>query len=101
MLIDSGIKIEEDAMAVSFLKEMERVNLSNYFKSKKKGHDRCRLLKATLFAYMLCDSDLRSMELFCKYDIRFMYIIDEETSSFMTFERLLKGYLVKNIDIIF
>lgn len=50
---------------------------------------------------MLCDNDLRAMESFCKYDIRFMYIMDEETSSFMTFERLLKDYLIKSIDDIF
>ena len=41
------------------------------------------------------------MESFCKYDIRFMYIMDEETPSFMTFERLLKDYLIKSIDDIF
>ena len=103
--IDLGIKIDEDDMVVSFLKALEGVNLSKYFKRGKcrgrKGYDRCKLLKAVLFAYMLCDNDLRSMESFCKYDIRFMYIMDEETPSFMTFERLLKDYLIKSIDDIF
>lgn len=44
--------------------------------------------KVALFAYMLCDNDLRSMESLCRYDIRFMYIVGEERPSFMTFERL-------------
>ena len=103
--IDLGLKIDEDDMVVSFLKALEGVNLSKYFKKGKcrgrKGYDRCKLLKVALFAYMLCDNDLRSMESLCRYDIRFMYIMGEERPSFMTFERLLKDYLVKNIDEIF
>ena len=103
--IDLGIKIDEDDMVVSFLKALEGVNLSKYFKKGKcrgrKGYDRCKLLKVALFAYMLCDNDLRSMESLCRYDIRFMYIMGEERPSFMAFERLLKDYLVKNIDEIF
>lgn len=103
--IDLGIKIDEDDMVISFLKALEGVNLAKYFKKGKcrgrKGYDRCKLLKAALFAYMLCDNDLRSMESLCRYDIRFMYIMGEERPSFMTFERLLKDYLVKNIDEIF
>ena len=103
--IDLGIKIDEDDMVVSFLKALEGVNLFKYFKKGKcrgrKGYDRCKLLKVALFAYMLCDNDLRSMESLCRYDIRFMYIMGEETPSFMTFERLFKDYLVKNIDEIF
>ncbi|WP_418466690.1 transposase [Faecalibacillus faecis] len=94
--IDLGVKIDEDDMVVFFLKALEGVNLSKYFKKGKcrerKGYDRCKLLKAALFAYMLCDNDLRSMESLCRYDIRFMYIMGEERPSFMTFERLLKDF---------
>ena len=92
-------------MVISFLKALEGVDLSKHFKKGKcrgrKEYDRCKLLKVALFAYMLCDNDLRSMESLCRYDIRFMYIKGEERPSFMTFERLLKDYLVKNIDEIF
>lgn len=105
MPIDLGIKIDEDDMVISFLKALEGVNLSKHFKKGKcrgrKEYDRRKLLKVALFAYMLCDNDLRSMESLCRYDIRFMYIMGEERPSFMAFERLLKDYLVKNIDEIF
>ena len=105
MPIDLGIKIDEDDMVISFLKALEGVNLSKHFKKGKcrgrKEYDRCKLLKVALFAYMLCDHDLRFMESLCRYDIRFMYIMGEERPSFMAFERLLKDYLVKNIDEIF
>lgn len=50
---------------------------------------------------MIGFGDLRSMESLCKHDIRFMYIMKEETPSFMAFERLLKDYLIEDIDHIF
>ena len=90
--IDLGIKIDEDDMVISFLKALEGVNLSKHFKKGKcrgrKGYDRCKLLKAALFAYMLCDNDLRSMESLCRYDIRFMYIMGELHDFWKTFKRL-------------
>lgn len=59
------------------------------------------LLKVVLFARMIGFSDVRSMESLFKHDIRFMYITKEETPSFMAFERLLKNYLIDDIDHIF
>ena len=59
------------------------------------------LLKVVLFARMIGFGDVRSMASLCKYDIRFMYITKEETPSAMAFERLLKNYLIEDIDHIF
>ena len=59
------------------------------------------LLMVVLFARMTSFGDLRSLESLCRHDIRFMYITQEETSSFMAFERLLKDYLIDDIDHIF
>lgn len=59
------------------------------------------LLKVVLFARMIGFGNVRSMESLCRHDIRFMYIMKEETPSFMAFERLLKDYLIEDIDHIF
>ena len=103
--LNLGIKIDENDTVVSFLKAMDGVNLSKYFiKSERrgrKGYDKCKLLKVVLFAYMLGIFSLEKISSLCKYDIRFMYIMDEEKPSFMAFERLFKNYLVKSIDEIF
>ncbi len=103
--LDLGIKIDRDDEVVSFLKALEGVNLYKYLKRKerrgRKGYDNVLLLKVLLFARMIGENDLRSLESLCKHDIRFMYIMNEETPSFMTFERLLNNYLIHDIDDIY
>lgn len=105
MPLDLGLKIDSDDEVVSFLKALEGVNLFNYLKRNecrgRKEYDNVMLLKVVLFARMIGFSDVRSMESLCKHDIRFMYITNEETPSFMAFERLLKDYLIADIDRIF
>lgn len=103
--LDLGIKINPDDEVISFLKALEGVNLNKYLKRNecrgRKGYDNVMLLKVVLFARMIGSGDLRSMESLCRHDIRFMYITQEETPSFMSFERLLKDYLIDDIDHIF
>ena len=81
------------------------MNLYKYLKRKerrgRKGYDNVMLLKVVLFARMIGENDLRSFESLCKHDIRFMYIMQEETPSFMSFERLLNDYLIYDIDDIY
>jgi len=55
-------------------------------------------LKIILFAMVIGLSDLRSMESLCKYNIRFMYIAQEETSGFTFFERLKKDCFIDDND---
>jgi len=103
--LDLGLKIEPDDEVVSFLKALEGVNLNKYLKKSerrgRKGYDNVMLLKVVLFARMIGFGDLRSMESLCRHDIRFMYITNEETPSFMSFERLFNDYLIEDIDHIF
>ena len=103
--LNLGIKIDSNSEVVSFLKAIEGVNLGKYLKRDegrgRKGHDRVMILKVILFAYSLGERELRKMEELCRNDIRFLYLSDESTPSHMTFERLMKNYLIKDIDDIF
>lgn len=103
--LDLEIKINPDDEVVSFLKALEGVNLYKYLKRKerrgRKGYDNVMLLKVVLFARMIGECNLRHLESLCRHDIRFMYIMNEETPSFMTFERLLNDYLIHDIDDIY
>lgn len=54
-----------------------------------------------LFARMIGDYHLRDLQSLCEHDIRFMYIMQEKTPSFMAFERLFNDYLIDDIDNIF
>ena len=102
---DLGLKIDPDDEVVSFLKALEGVNLYKYLKRKecrgRKGYDNILLLKAVLLARMIGKCHLRDLESLCRHDIRFMYIMNEETPSFMSFERLLNDYLICDIDEIY
>ena len=103
--LDLGIKINPDDAVVSFLKAIEGVTLKKYLKKDerrgRKGYDNVLLLKAVLFARMIGQCHLRDLQSLCMYDIRFMYIMNEETPSFMTFERLMNDYLIDDIEHIF
>lgn len=103
--LDLGVKIDENDEVVSFLKAIEGVNLYKYLKRKgcrgRKGYDNVMLLKVILFARMIGIESLEGLEKACRHDIRFMYITQEQTPSFMAFERLMKDYLIVDIDYIF
>lgn len=103
--LDLGIKINPDDEVVSFLKVLEGVNLKKYLKRDerrgRKGYDNVLLLKVVLLARMVSDCDVRNLESLCKHDIRFMYIMQKATPNHMTFERLMKNYLIDDIDHIF
>lgn len=47
---------------------------------------------------MIGECNLRNLDFLCRHDIRFLYIMNEETPSFMSFERLLNDYLIYDID---
>lgn len=103
--LDLSIKIDKNDEVVSFLKALEGVSWNKYLKRSerrgRKGYDNVMLLKAILFARMIGECNLRTLESLCKHDIRFMYIMQEETPSFMAFERLMQNYLINDIDDIF
>lgn len=103
--LDLGIKIDSNNEVVSFLKALEGVNLNKYLKRKesrgRRGYDKVMLLKVVLFSYFLNERDVRKIAELCRNDIRYMYLSQEETPSFMAFERLLTDYLIYNIDDIF
>lgn len=92
-------------MRFFFLKALEGVNLKKLLIRKKrrgrKGCDHVKLLKVVLFARMNNVSETAKSAALCKHDIRFMYIMEEEGPSHMTFERLLVNYLKYDIEEIF
>ena len=67
----------------TFCEVMDHIDLSGYFVEKdyKTGRPRCdeqKLLKVILFAFMEQGySSLREIEKFCRTDIRYMYLLDD------------------------
>lgn len=103
--LDLAKKISKYDEVVSFLKALEGVNLGRFLKRNerrgRKGYDNEKLLKVILFGRMVDVIDLRDLAKSCTYDIRFMYLMDEQQPSHMAFERLMKNYLTASIEDIF
>lgn len=98
-------KLEKNDPIHSFLEVMEGVNWNQYLnKPTNKGRDEYnpfKMMKVVLFAYMNKIYSLRKIEQACKTDIRFMYLMQEETPSHMAIQRFIQNYLKTNIEDIF
>lgn len=90
-----------DDPVTSFVEVMKGLDTSKYFKCSHRGnagYDPNMMLQVVLFSFMNGHFKLREMEELCKYDIRYMWLSNEETPSFMAFQRFiserLKGTIV-------
>ena len=93
-----------DDPVTSFVEIMKGINTSKYFDCShrgNKGYDPNMMLQVVLFAFMNGESELRKMEELCRYDIRYMWLSNEETPSFMAFQRFISEKLSMSIKDIF
>ena len=80
--------IPEDDEIHTFLQVMGRINTEKYLPKQegrgRKGYDCKKMLMTVLFAYMNQIYSLRQIEKAIRTDIRFMYLMEDETPSFKT-----------------
>ena len=84
--------VPADDPVASFVEIMKGIDTSKYFNCShrgNKGYDPNMMLQVTLFAFMNGEGELRKMEELCKYDIRYMWLSNEQTPSFMAFQRFI------------
>ena len=103
--LDLGKKLNSSDPVFSFLKVMEGVNWNTYLnRPSHKGREEYnpfKMIKIVLFAFMNKIYSLRGIEQACKTDIRFMYLMEEETPSHMAIQRFIEKYLKDSIENIF
>lgn len=96
--------IDKNDSVVSFLEVVGGLNLKKFIKTSRKGrqqYDPEMILRVILFGYMQKKFSLRELEEACKVDIRFMYLADNQTPSFMVFQRFIQAKLTQSIKDIF
>ena len=89
---------------IEILESNYPISNGNYFNCShrgNKGYDPNMMLQVTLFAFMNGEGELRKMEELCKYDIRYMWLSNEQTPSFMAFQRFISDKLSMSIEDIF
>lgn len=102
--LDFFTVVAVDDPVTSFAEIMKGINTSKYFDCShrgNKGYDPNMMLQVVLFALMNGESELRKMEELCRYDIRYMWLSNEETPSFMAFQRFISEKLSMSIKDIF
>lgn len=106
MFISDFLDINDPVL--TFDKFMEGMDLNKYLKNVPKHYTgRIRynsvdMLKTVLFGFMSEGYiSLRELEDNCKTNIRFMYLMDNETPSYKTFENFINDVLSDSIEEIF
>lgn len=103
--LDCEKKIDSSDPVYSFLEVMEGVNWNKYLnhptRRGREEYNPFKMIKVILFAFMNNIYSLRDIEKACKTDIRFMFLMQEETPSHMAFQRFIQNYLKCDIKFIF
>ena len=103
--LDFYTNVPNNDPVTSFVEIMKGLDTSKYFKTiphrGNQGYDPHMMLNIVLFAFMNKVPSLRELETLCKYDIRYMWMADNETPSFMAFQRFISNTLTHEIEDIF
>ena len=97
-------KIDERDPVISFKEVVGGLNLSQFIQSSTKGRSEYSaemMIHVILFGFMENIRSLRALEKACKVDVRFMYLAQGETPSFMAFQRFIDTKLTHSIEDIF
>lgn len=96
--------IDANDPVVSFKEVVGGLNLAKYIQTSSKGRQEYTseiMLHLILFGYMENIRSLRGLEKACRNDIRFMYLGNRITPSFMAFQRFIETKLTSSIEDIF
>ena len=96
--------IDESDPVVSFQEVVGGLNLRRFINTSSKGrndYDPKMMLELILFGFMENIRSLRQLEKACRVDVRFMYLAQGATPSFMAFQRFIDHKLTHAIDDIF
>lgn len=103
--LDIDILLPVDDPVTSFVEIMKGIDTRKYFfqgyQRGNKGYDPNMMLQVLLFAFMNGNPSLRDLEELCKFDIRYMWLSNEERPSHMAFQRFITNRLASGIEDIF
>ena len=101
--------IEEQTQKIdTFLRILEESGVSeiltNHFNQTnfgRPGLDPATMLATIILGFAFGASSLRELADACKYDLRFLYIVDQNPPNFSTFSKFINGVIKPNSDEIF
>lgn len=108
--IPTTLDSEEKQKIDDFLHLLDQCNIekiiddyskNNTPKGGRKGYDPYSLFATILYGFAVAKITLRELEEYCKFDIRFFYLMNNEKPTYATFCNFINGCIKPNIDVFF
>ncbi len=108
LFYDYTLSVEQTEKIDKFLSLLSNSGVSSILRSYEKDndygrpeYDSLRLFATILYGFAMKSMTLRDLETSCKYDIRFMYIMEGKSPSHMAFGRFINKVIKQNQEQIF
>ncbi len=105
-LVSSSICVEEFQKIDKFFNILEKSGVGdiiyetykNDIKTEigNKGYNPFNMFAAVIYCFAFFNGSLRTIDDLCKFDIRFMYIMEQQTPDYSTFCRFINNYILPN-----
>ena len=110
-ILSSSIKVEEIEKIDRFLQLLDKSGVCDLLKKLvihdeenkggRPGYNIYNMFAAIIYSFAFNKASLRNIEDLCNYDLRVIYIMENETPSYKTIGNFINEYIVPNRDEIF
>ncbi len=110
-ILSSTIKVEETEKIDKFLALLDKSGVCDLLKEQmiyddknkggKHGYNVYNMLVTIIYSFAFNKASLRNIEDLCIYDLRLIYIMENETPTYKTIGNFINEYIVPNRDKIF
>ena len=110
-ILSSTIKVEETEKVDKFLTLLDKSGVCDLLKKQmihddknkggRPGYNVYNMLAAIIYSFAFNKASLRNIEDLCIYDLRLIYIMENETPTYKTIGNFINEYIVPNRDKIF
>lgn len=110
-ILSSTIKVEETKKIDKFLELIDKSGVCDLIKEQvihdeknkggREGYNVYNMLAAILYSFAFSKASLRNIEDLCVYDLRVIYIMENETPTYKTIGNFINEYIVPNREKIF
>ncbi len=111
LIVSSSIKVEETKKIDKYLEVLDKSGVCDLIREKvihdeknkgrRPGYNVYNMLAGILYSFAFNKASLRNIEDLCLYDLRVIYIMENETPTYKTIGNFINEYIIPNRDKIF
>ena len=111
LIVSSTIKVEETKKIDKYLEVLDKSGVCDLIREKvihdeknkggRPGYNVYNMLAGILYSFAFNKASLRNIEDLCLYDLRVIYIMENETPTYKTIGNFINEYIIPNRDKIF